>query len=58
MRESLKIIQQCINNIPFGTVLTQDFKLTPPSKQDTKFSMEGTIHRFKLMSQGPIFLPD
>lgn len=52
MRESLKIIHQCINNIPFGVIKSQDKKLTPPKRTDLKKSMESLIHHFKLHAQG------
>lgn len=56
MRESLKIIFQCINNIPEGIIKTDDKKITPPKRNDIKQSMESLIHHFKLHAQG-IYLP-
>jgi len=52
MRESLRIIQQCINNIPEGPVKTEDKKLTPPSRTEIKNSMESLIHHFKYFTEG------
>ena len=52
MRESLKIIEQCLNNIPVGKVKTDDNKITPPSRSDMKQSMESLIHHFKMYTQG------
>jgi NADH dehydrogenase (ubiquinone) Fe-S protein 2 len=52
MRESLKIIEQCINKIPFGIVKSNDNKLTPPLRHEMKYSMEALIHHFKLYTQG------
>jgi len=52
MKESLKIIEQCLNQIPVGTVKTSDNKLTPPSRKDIKQSMESLIHHFKMYTQG------
>jgi NADH dehydrogenase I D subunit len=52
MRESLKIIKYCIDNIPYGVVKIDDFKLTPPSKEIMKKSMESVIHHFKFYSEG------
>lgn len=52
MRESINIINQCINNIPAGDYKTKDFKLFPPSRKDMKHSMEALIHHFKLYSEG------
>jgi NADH dehydrogenase (ubiquinone) Fe-S protein 2 len=52
MRQSLKIIQQCINNITKGVVRIEDKKVTPPTRSFMKFSMESLIHHFKLYSEG------
>ena len=52
MRQSLKIMQQCINNIPMGYIKTPDFKISPPSRYDMKSSMEALIHHFKLYTEG------
>ena len=52
MRESLKIIKQCLSNIPNGPVKTNDGKITPPSKKLIKESMEALIHHFKLFTEG------
>jgi len=52
MRQSLRIIHQCINNIPEGVVRVEDKKVTPPNRSFMKFSMESLIHHFKLYSEG------
>jgi NADH dehydrogenase (ubiquinone) Fe-S protein 2 len=52
MRESLSIINQCLNKIPEGPIKINDFKITPPSRTQIKNSMEGLIHHFKYYSQG------
>jgi NADH dehydrogenase (ubiquinone) Fe-S protein 2 len=54
MRESLKIIQQCLNEIPFGPIKIDDHKITPPSRDHFKQSMESLIHHFKLYTEGII----
>ena len=51
MRESLKIIEQCIFNIPEGLVRVDDFKISPPMRSKIKSSMESLIHHFKLYSE-------
>jgi len=51
MRESLKIIDQCLNRIPTGPIKSNDNKLTPPSRTDFKQSMESLIHHFKIYTQ-------
>ena len=52
MRESVKIIEQCLNQIPIGTVKSTDTKITPPSRFLMKSSMESLIHHFKLFTEG------
>jgi len=52
MRESIKIIKECIKNMPSGPVKSIDGKLTPPKRENLKHSMEALIHHFKLFSEG------
>ena len=52
MRESIKIIKQCLEQIPNGPIKTNDGKISPPSKKDLKESMEALIHHFKLFTEG------
>nr|YP_010377473.1 NADH dehydrogenase subunit 7 [Hemiaulus sinensis]QYB23209.1 NADH dehydrogenase subunit 7 [Hemiaulus sinensis] len=52
MKESLKIIEQCLNKLPVGRIKSSDNKLTPPSRKDLKQSMESLIHHFKIYTQG------
>jgi NADH:ubiquinone oxidoreductase subunit D len=52
MRQSIRIIMQCINNLPSGPVKVQDTKIFPPERTEMKSSMEGLIHHFKLYSEG------
>jgi len=52
MRESIKIINQCLNSMPKGPVKSTDGKITPPSKKEIKNSMEALIHHFKLFTEG------
>lgn len=52
MRESLKIIEQCINCIEIGVSKNSNNKITPPSRKDIKTSMESLTHHFKLFTQG------
>ena len=52
MRQSCKIIEQCINNMPEGIVLANDAKMAPPSRKEMKGSMEALIHHFKLYTEG------
>jgi NADH dehydrogenase I, D subunit len=52
MRQSIGIIQQCINSIPEGPVKVMDNKVSFPSRAMMKNSMEAVIHHFKLFSEG------
>merc|ERR1711872_314693 len=52
MRQSLRIIEQCLNQMPAGDVRTDDAKCVPPSRAEMKTSMESLIHHFKLFTQG------
>ena len=52
MKQSVRIIEQCLDNIPFGPIKTSDNKITPPSRFDIKQSMESLIHHFKFYSEG------
>ena len=52
MRESLKIIHQCVKEIPPGPISTDNNKVTPPSREEMKHSMEALIHHFKLYTEG------
>ena len=51
MRESLRIIVQCLNNLPEGPVKVDDAKIVPPSRIDMKESMESLIHHFKYFTE-------
>jgi len=52
MRESVKIIKQCLSSMPKGAIKSLDGKISPPSKKDIKDSMEALIHHFKLFTEG------
>ena len=52
MKESLKIIHQCIDSIPKGHVMVKNNKITPPKRKLMKTSMESLIHHFKLFTEG------
>ena len=52
MRESLKIMRQCLNEMKPGPVKCTDQKVSPPSRADMKRSMEALIHHFKLFTEG------
>lgn len=52
MRQSLKIMQQCLRDMPSGAIKTNDYKITPPPRAEMKNSMEALIHHFKLFTEG------
>ena len=54
MKESLKIIEQCLNSMPLGYIKTNDLKISPPTRNEMKQSMEALIHHFKMYTQGVI----
>ena len=51
-RQSLRIIEQCINDMPEGPVKVEDFKISPPARQVMKEDMEALIHHFLLFTKG------
>ena len=52
MRQSIRIIMQCINEMPQGMVSSPDRKFNAPSRSQMKQSMESLIHHFKLYTEG------
>ncbi len=52
MRESAKIVRQCLDRMKPGPVKVADNKITPPSRAEMKRSMEALIHHFKLFTEG------
>ena len=52
IRESLRIVRQCIEKMPSGDYRSQDPKVTPPPRARIDESMEALIHHFKLFTEG------
>ncbi|WP_370467496.1 NADH-quinone oxidoreductase subunit D [Geminicoccus harenae] len=52
VRESLKIMKQCLREMPEGPIRPDDRKVTPPPRAEMKRSMESLIHHFKLYTEG------
>jgi NADH-quinone oxidoreductase subunit D len=52
MRQSAKIIEQVIANLPGGPIASDDRKVVPPKRGEMKRSMEALIHHFKLYTEG------
>ena len=52
MKESLKIVKYCIDNIVRGNIRSDNRKVSFPLRTDMKQSMESLIHHFKLSTEG------
>ncbi len=52
MRQSLRIIFQCLDKMPDGPVVTNDPAIAPPKRGTMKHSMEALINHFKLYTEG------
>jgi len=52
MRQSAKIIRQCLDKLPGGPVSIDDGKTVLPPKDKVLSSMEELIHQFMLVTQG------
>ncbi len=52
MRQSLRIMEQCVERMPDGPVSVENNKITPPKRGEMKRSMEALIHHFKLYTEG------
>ena len=52
IRESVKILWQCLEHMPEGDYRLQDKKVTPPPRARIDESMEALIHHFKIFTEG------
>ena len=52
MKESLKIIEQCLDGMPEGAWIADDRKYVLPPRAELSTSMESLIHHFKLVTEG------
>ncbi|MBI1985697.1 MAG: NADH-quinone oxidoreductase subunit D, partial [Rhodospirillales bacterium] len=52
MHESVRIIKQCVDDMPGGPYKADDHKISPPRRAEMKQSMEALIHHFKLYTEG------
>ena len=52
IRESMRIVEQCIDLMPDGPYRTEDRKVTPPPRARIDESMEALIHHFKIFTEG------
>jgi NADH-quinone oxidoreductase subunit D len=52
MRQSVRIIEQCLEGMPEGPWITDDRKVVLPPRHELHTSMESLIHHFKLVTEG------
>jgi len=52
IRESVKIIRQCVEGLPEGAYISGDRKICLPPRDELATSMEALIHHFKLVTEG------
>jgi NADH-quinone oxidoreductase subunit D len=52
IRESIRILEQVLDNMPAGDYRVQDKKVTPPPRARIDESMEALIHHFKIFTEG------
>ncbi len=57
MRQSLRIVEQCLNNMPPGPSKSDHPLATPPRKDKTMFDIETLIDHFLNVSWGPVIPP-
>jgi len=57
MRQSLRIIEQCLENMPSGDYKSRHPKATPPLKDRTMYDIETLITHFLNVSWGPVVPP-
>ncbi|MEP7221959.1 MAG: NADH-quinone oxidoreductase subunit D [Novosphingobium sp.] len=52
VRQSARIMKQCLAEMPEGPIASDDRKVVPPKRGEMKQSMEALIHHFKLYTEG------
>jgi NADH-quinone oxidoreductase subunit D len=52
MRQSMWIVQQALDKLPYGPVRSNNRKYVPPPRSELSTSMEAVIHHFKLWTEG------
>lgn len=57
MRQSLRIVEQCLNNMPSGNYKAEHPLTTPPIKKHTMQDIETLITHFLNVSWGPVIPP-
>ncbi|MBW7891143.1 MAG: NADH-quinone oxidoreductase subunit C/D, partial [Chitinophagaceae bacterium] len=54
MRQSIRIIEQCVNNMPSGPYKSHHPMTTPPDKKHTMYDIETLINHFVNVTWGPV----
>ena len=52
MRQSVRIVRQALDRLPYGPVRSNNRKYVPPPRSELGVSMEALIHHFKLWTEG------
>ncbi|MSO71686.1 MAG: NADH-quinone oxidoreductase subunit D [Alphaproteobacteria bacterium] len=52
MRQSVRIMRQCLQAMPKGPVMVENARIAPPLRAEMKRSMEALINHFKLFTEG------
>ncbi|MET0179650.1 MAG: NADH-quinone oxidoreductase subunit D [Novosphingobium sp.] len=52
VKQSARIMRQCLAEMPEGPIASLDRKIVPPKRAEMKSSMEALIHHFKLYTEG------
>ncbi|MDT8429884.1 MAG: NADH-quinone oxidoreductase subunit C/D [Pseudomonadales bacterium] len=58
IRQSLRIIRQCVDNMPAGPYKSSHALTTPPLKEKSKLDIETLINHFLSVSWGPVIAPN
>jgi NADH-quinone oxidoreductase subunit D len=52
MRQSVRIVEQCLDAMPAGPWIADDRKVVLPPRHELHTSMESLIHHFKIVTEG------
>jgi NADH-quinone oxidoreductase subunit D len=52
MRESTRIVEQCLEGMPAGPWIADDRRVVLPPREELHTSMESLIHHFKIVTEG------
>src|SRR5262249_47405461 len=52
MRQSVRIVEQCLEGMPGGRWIADDRKVVLPPREELHTSMESLIHHFKIVTEG------